>query len=217
MDAVGGNTLNQEGGGTGYYFVGRLTNDYASATFAKTKKTLSLNHKEAITRGAAVSYNTRRGFKDQGFVYPFSSWPFLHDLSSSKDRGGPLFIFFLMFLPPFFYALMPGLDEFFKGRKEIFLRLGPRGLHYFTRPNVWTPLHTPEAGDGYTSSRDVNELFYQRRSNQFAEEWTRDVLINKVPEISFLLLVALESDEQLVRLDMNTNMVDEIIRWVQEM
>lgn len=31
-----------------YYFVGRLTNDYAGATFAKTKKTLSLNHKEPL-------------------------------------------------------------------------------------------------------------------------------------------------------------------------
>lgn len=86
----------------GYYFVGRLTNDYASATFAETKKTLSLNHKEPLPVALAVSNNARiRRWKVQGparggsftlFPVTFST----HDLSSSKDRG-PVFIFHLMF------------------------------------------------------------------------------------------------------------------------
>lgn len=65
--------------GTGYYFVGRLTNDYASATFAKTKKTLSLNHKEPlpVARPSRIMHGR---FKDQ--------------------RGGSFTLFHVTFPPP---------------------------------------------------------------------------------------------------------------------
>jgi len=46
---------------------GRLTNDYAGATFAKTKKTLSLNHKEPLPgEGADAAYNTRGISRGEG-------------------------------------------------------------------------------------------------------------------------------------------------------
>lgn len=80
-----------------YYFVGRLTNDYAGATFAKTKKTLSLNHKEPLgTRGADAAYNTR-GVSDEGFGSAFFARPTRRDLSSSKEDSS-VFIFHLMSL-----------------------------------------------------------------------------------------------------------------------
>lgn len=50
----------------GYYFVGRLTNDYAGATFAKTKKTLSLNHKEPLPE--ARTRHIIHGHLDEGFA-----------------------------------------------------------------------------------------------------------------------------------------------------
>lgn len=65
----------QEGGGAGYYFVGRLTNDYASATFVKTKKTLSLNHKDPLpeARPSRIIYRGVAGSRTSvEFVYPFS-------------------------------------------------------------------------------------------------------------------------------------------------
>lgn len=86
-----------------YYFVGRLTNDYAGPTFARTKKTLSLNHKEPLPE--ARTPHIIHGHLDEGFADPFvfSRHPFVpsspsrRDLSSSKEDSF-VFIFLLMSL-----------------------------------------------------------------------------------------------------------------------
>lgn len=52
-----------------YYFVGRLTNDYAGTTFARTKKTLSLNHKKPLPE--ARTPHIIHGHLDEGFADPF--------------------------------------------------------------------------------------------------------------------------------------------------
>lgn len=52
---------------------GRLTNDYAGATFAKTKKTLSLNHKKPLPE--ARTRHIIHGHLDERFARPFSRPP----------------------------------------------------------------------------------------------------------------------------------------------
>lgn len=66
-----------------YYFVGRLTNDYAGATFAKTKKTLSLNHKEPLPE--ARTRHIIHGHLDEGALLS----PFPRGLPAAICHGPP--------------------------------------------------------------------------------------------------------------------------------
>lgn len=99
-----------------YYFVGRLTNDYAGATFVKTKKTLSLNHKEPLPE-ARTSHIIHGAFGPR--VCPLLFLALLRfsrttspsrDLSSNRGRFPRVYL--SPNVPPFFARRTLSLDEF---------------------------------------------------------------------------------------------------------